>query len=414
MFRYKSAQCLEEQCRAAPPRVVPGARDALPPLDADPEAVFLCRRVYDFKLKRVLKNPLATSRGDLGEGPVGRRAAPQLAEGTVGKADGRSCAGETGGGKGKTTGEEEEEAEPGNVETTPVALQGRVPGSTDGTATEKTDATEATAGLGNDDLSVQIHSKDAHRNSNGTDTVSCVVEDADVNVSAELEDQVSDNASCVKLVQEVLSGLVDAVVAKVDSLKRSLPGVTDNCLPTTISDTGGVDSLSGAQATDAATVADVTLAPQDLTLSTENSTREELGSCHAPACLTRDLLEQTEDQQESRESPEDKEQDMTSSERTDGQIVSDDATKSENSQLDAAGRLDDTVEEDKSKLDSDVLVQQDNGLISQDTTQISDNVTRDQQDIGLSGDGTTQEGQGQMSSDTAQCVLLEETTQEKT
>ena len=30
---------------------------SMPLLDADPETVFLCRRVYDIKLKRVLKNP---------------------------------------------------------------------------------------------------------------------------------------------------------------------------------------------------------------------------------------------------------------------------------------------------------------------------------------------------------------------
>ncbi|KAH3847923.1 hypothetical protein DPMN_090259 [Dreissena polymorpha] len=29
----------------------------IPPVDADPETVFLCRQVYDIKLKRVLKNP---------------------------------------------------------------------------------------------------------------------------------------------------------------------------------------------------------------------------------------------------------------------------------------------------------------------------------------------------------------------
>ena len=29
----------------------------IPPVDQDPENVLLCRHVYDFKLKRVLKNP---------------------------------------------------------------------------------------------------------------------------------------------------------------------------------------------------------------------------------------------------------------------------------------------------------------------------------------------------------------------
>lgn len=29
----------------------------LPANDADPSSVFLCRQVYDFKLKRILKNP---------------------------------------------------------------------------------------------------------------------------------------------------------------------------------------------------------------------------------------------------------------------------------------------------------------------------------------------------------------------
>ena len=32
-------------------------KDRTPALDANPETVFLCRKVYDVKLKRVLKNP---------------------------------------------------------------------------------------------------------------------------------------------------------------------------------------------------------------------------------------------------------------------------------------------------------------------------------------------------------------------
>ena len=46
------------------PQVVPAGEAPLlntkrfPPLDIDPELVFLCRRVYDYKLKRILKNPM--------------------------------------------------------------------------------------------------------------------------------------------------------------------------------------------------------------------------------------------------------------------------------------------------------------------------------------------------------------------
>ena len=43
-------------------KVVPDLDEApqssrMPPVDVDPENVFLCRHVYDLKLKRVLKNP---------------------------------------------------------------------------------------------------------------------------------------------------------------------------------------------------------------------------------------------------------------------------------------------------------------------------------------------------------------------
>lgn len=54
----------EEKCPKRSP-VVPDVDPAspdfrpsrLPPSGVDPESVFLCRKVYDVKLKRVLKNP---------------------------------------------------------------------------------------------------------------------------------------------------------------------------------------------------------------------------------------------------------------------------------------------------------------------------------------------------------------------
>jgi len=43
-------------------KVIPESEEAyprhrIPPVEVDPENVFLCRQVYDIKLKRVLKNP---------------------------------------------------------------------------------------------------------------------------------------------------------------------------------------------------------------------------------------------------------------------------------------------------------------------------------------------------------------------
>ncbi|KAI0212901.1 hypothetical protein LSAT2_002134 [Lamellibrachia satsuma] len=62
--RYRAEQCCAEQAQLSLTRHVPKLPEALssdaalmPLLDADPETVFLCRRVYDIKLKRVLKNP---------------------------------------------------------------------------------------------------------------------------------------------------------------------------------------------------------------------------------------------------------------------------------------------------------------------------------------------------------------------
>ena len=54
--------------QAAPPRMdsvppmdeedeVTNQRQRIPPVNFDPDSIFLCRRVYDFKLKRLLKNP---------------------------------------------------------------------------------------------------------------------------------------------------------------------------------------------------------------------------------------------------------------------------------------------------------------------------------------------------------------------
>ncbi|XP_072167140.1 bromo adjacent homology domain-containing 1 protein-like [Diadema setosum] len=40
-----------------PPETYP-RKEAIPPHGADPESVFLCRQVYDFRQRRVLKNPL--------------------------------------------------------------------------------------------------------------------------------------------------------------------------------------------------------------------------------------------------------------------------------------------------------------------------------------------------------------------
>ena len=72
--RYRAEQCCLDQGQLSLARHVPKSPEAsssdsactpssssdsacMPSLDADPETVFLCRRVYDIKLKRVLKNP---------------------------------------------------------------------------------------------------------------------------------------------------------------------------------------------------------------------------------------------------------------------------------------------------------------------------------------------------------------------
>ena len=58
--RYQGQLKMLEEGRIPVPPVVPSAGQAyqrkprLPPLDANPETVFLCRYVYDIKLRRVL------------------------------------------------------------------------------------------------------------------------------------------------------------------------------------------------------------------------------------------------------------------------------------------------------------------------------------------------------------------------
>ena len=53
--RVRSHQAPREN--VVPETDEPYPRHKIPPTDADPETVFLCRHVYDIKLKRVLKNP---------------------------------------------------------------------------------------------------------------------------------------------------------------------------------------------------------------------------------------------------------------------------------------------------------------------------------------------------------------------
>ena len=65
-FRYRARQRQVEEGCLPRGKVVPDMdltnedvpkRQRMPSLHANPETVFLCRRVYDFKLKRILKNP---------------------------------------------------------------------------------------------------------------------------------------------------------------------------------------------------------------------------------------------------------------------------------------------------------------------------------------------------------------------
>ena len=60
--RYKGEQKRKasgspERPYTIPSGDLPGDHRPLPSVDADPETVFLCRKVYDLKRKRVLKNP---------------------------------------------------------------------------------------------------------------------------------------------------------------------------------------------------------------------------------------------------------------------------------------------------------------------------------------------------------------------
>ena len=52
----------KQGCAPKPSMVPQGDEESdnkgrMPAVDANPETVFLCRKVYDVKLKRVLKNP---------------------------------------------------------------------------------------------------------------------------------------------------------------------------------------------------------------------------------------------------------------------------------------------------------------------------------------------------------------------
>ena len=59
-WRYKSQQRRIAEHGSTPSVIIPQLAEGslpLPPMEAASETVFLCRRVYDVKLKRILKNP---------------------------------------------------------------------------------------------------------------------------------------------------------------------------------------------------------------------------------------------------------------------------------------------------------------------------------------------------------------------
>lgn len=63
--RYRKQCCIMEDKTACPVSPVPDVEDKeylrrsqLPPKNVSPDLVLFCRRVYDYRLKRLLKNPL--------------------------------------------------------------------------------------------------------------------------------------------------------------------------------------------------------------------------------------------------------------------------------------------------------------------------------------------------------------------
>ena len=48
---------LPSRKKLVPDQEEPYPSQRIPPVTLDPENILLCRNVYDFKLKRVLKNP---------------------------------------------------------------------------------------------------------------------------------------------------------------------------------------------------------------------------------------------------------------------------------------------------------------------------------------------------------------------
>lgn len=61
LFRFRAERLRKEADQLPRSKVVPAVEylrsSRLPTDDADTSVVFLCRQVYDFKLKRILKNP---------------------------------------------------------------------------------------------------------------------------------------------------------------------------------------------------------------------------------------------------------------------------------------------------------------------------------------------------------------------
>lgn len=58
MGEVERVKCnLPPRKKVVPDPEEPYPRHRIPSVDVDPENVFLCRQVYDIKLKRVLKNP---------------------------------------------------------------------------------------------------------------------------------------------------------------------------------------------------------------------------------------------------------------------------------------------------------------------------------------------------------------------
>lgn len=61
LFRFRAERLRKEADQLPRSKVVPAVEylrsSRLPTDDADTGVVFLCRQVYDFKLKRILKNP---------------------------------------------------------------------------------------------------------------------------------------------------------------------------------------------------------------------------------------------------------------------------------------------------------------------------------------------------------------------